>query len=371
MLRTAVTRGAIGACLGIILVSGGCTRARGPVVIAAVGEWTGGDEKALRQGIELAAAEVNRAGGVDGRPLQVRFRDDRNDNAAAAQVARELVGDPAVIAVIGHTRSDPTLVAVKVYDGQMPVLTARFTSPDVSGLSRWVFQLVPTDSAYSAAVVRFAEAHGWRTAALVFNNSARGRETAEQFQKQFPGQVLSLDPATFPAPLPGDMKVMVEYHRMARPDVVFAPVGEPREYIAEAQRQGLQSAVVGWDVWSSLTRDPSLPGDFYHVVPFDLAAARPETRHFVDAFRAAHGAAPSPFAALGYDAVRLLAHVAADGGADRGRVRDRLAALTPATAFPGAIGPLSFTAAGTVEGPQPGVVRLPAAAPANAAGGAR
>lgn len=357
---------------GPLLLSGGCGGRHDAVVIAAVGEWSGADEQALRQGIELAAAEVNRAGGVGDRPLQVRFVDDDNDNAAAARVARELVADPSVVAVIGHTRSDPTLVAVKVYDGKMPVVTARFTSPDVSGLSRWVFQLVPTDSAYSAAVVRFAGEHGWRRAALVFNNSARGRETAEQFQKQFPGQVLSLDPATFPAPLPGDMKVMVEFHRMEQPDVVFAPVGEPKEYIAEAQRQGLHAAVVGWDVWSSLTSDPSLPGDFYHVVPFDLSADRTETKRFVDAYRTSHaGASPSPFAALGYDAVRLLADVAGRDGADRTDVRDGLARLESASPFAGAIGPISFNAAGTVVGPEPGIVRLRAAAPAAAAGGAQ
>jgi len=376
MLPHAVSRGASVALLGsLLLLSGGCGGRRSAVVIAAVGDWTGPDDRALRQGIELAAAEVNGAGGVDGRPLEIRFREDRNDNAAAAQVARELVADPAVIAVIGHTRSDPTLVAVKVYDGKMPVVTARFGSPDLTGLSRWLFQIVPTDSAYSAAVARFAGERGWKRAAVVFNNSARGRETAEQFQKQFRGEVVSLDPATFPAPLPGDMKIMVEYHRLVAPDVVFAPVGEPKEYIPEAQRQGLAAPVIGWDVWSSLTSDPSLPGTFYQVVPFDLGAERAETRHFVDAWRGRNaGAEPTPFAALGYDAVRLLSAVAGDAGAGRRQVRDALAALQPAHPFAGAIGPIAFDPAqGTVIGPEPTIRRLRQAAPAanDAAGGAR
>jgi branched-chain amino acid transport system substrate-binding protein len=342
------------------------------VVVAAVGEWTGPDERALRAGIELAAAEVNRAGGVGGRTLRVDFHDDGNDVEKAARVAAALVADARVVAVIGHTRSDPTLVAMKVYDGTLPVVTARFVSPDVAGLSRWVFQMVPTDSAYAAAAVRFAAERGWKRSAVIFNNTARGRATAEHFQRLFPGEVLSLDPATFPVPPPGDMKVFVELHRRQAPDLVYAPVGEPAEYIREAQLQGLRATVIGWDVWASQSHDPSLPGAFFHVVPFDLAADGAETRRFVEAYREAGGGAPSPFAALGYDAVRMLAEVGGRAGVGRRELRDGIAALTAAAPYRGAIGPVSFSADGTVAGPEPVIVPLRAAAPAApAAGGGR
>jgi branched-chain amino acid transport system substrate-binding protein len=332
-----------------------------PVVVAAVGDWSGGDEVALRQGIEMAAAEVNGQGGVDGRPLRVVFHDDKHDTETAARVARTLVEDPTVVAVIGHTRSDPTLVAMKVYDGRMPVITARLHSPDLISLSPWLFQSVPTDSAYSEEVVRWAAERGLGRAAVLFNNTARGRATAEHFQRQYRGQLVALDPAFFPAPLPGDLEVFVQYHRQQAPQLVFAPVGEPREYIEQAQRQGLRAAVVGWDVWSSQRTDPSLPGDFYHVVPFDLDGDRAETRGFVERWRAEHGAGElNPFAALGYDALRLVADAAGRAGADRRAIRDALASLG-GHPHAGVTGPLSFGADGSVAGPRPAIVRLRAA----------
>src|SRR5512140_1006523 len=261
----------------------GCRGGSAPVTVAAVGQWTGAEEQALQQGIELAAAAVNKDGGIDGHPLKVVFKDDRNDNAAAAQIAQELVNDPTVIAVIGHTRSDPTLVAAKVYDGKMPVVAARLTSIDIAGVSKWVFQLVPADSAYAAAVVRFAAARNVRRAAVLFNNTARGRNTAEQFRKQFSGEIISLDPAVFPQPLAGDVEVFAQYHKSKEPDLVFIPIGAERaeDYIRAAQQLGLKSAVVGWDVWDNITRDPALPGDYYRLVPFDLGSGRTETRQFV------------------------------------------------------------------------------------------
>jgi branched-chain amino acid transport system substrate-binding protein len=358
------------ALCGMLLALAACGGAEPPLVLAAAGEWTGPDERAMRQGIELAVKVLNEEGGIDGRMVRVEFHDDSNSVTAATRVADSLVANSAVVGVIGHARSDPTLVAMKVYDGHLPVITARFHSPDLTGLSRWLFQSVPTDSAYSAAVVRFAGERGLGRTAMLFNNTARGRATAEHFQKQYRGQVVALDPAFFPAPLPGDLKVFVEYHRQQAPDLVFAPIGEPREYIDEAQRQGLRAAVVGWDVWSSQTHDPSLPGDFYHVVPFDLAGARAETRAFVERFRREHGGEmPSPFAALGYDAVRLFAAAAKEAGADRASIRDALAGLSADHPYAGVTGPLSFAADGTVAGPEPAIVPLRASTASAASSG--
>lgn len=333
---------------------------RDPVVVAAVGNWEGDEERTLRQGIELAAAEVNRDGGVDGRPLQVEFHDDDDQTARAAEVARALVDDPRVVAVIGHTRSDPTVVAAKAYDGHVPVVMARLTSPDLVGFSRWVFQLPSTESAYGDAVASYAAEHGWKRAAVLFNNSARGRATASEFRRAFRGEVVSMDPLLFPVAPREDMELYVSYHRQQAPDVVFAPFGEPRhqDYIREAQRQGLRAPVIGWDVWDRLASDSTLPGTFMYVAPFDLRSDRAETRGFVTAFQAAQHREPTPFAALGYDAVHLVADVAAKEGATRQAIRDALAALTPGAPHQGATGPISFDSAGSVVGPRPVVTAL-------------
>lgn len=347
--------------LAALAACGGGGGSDAPMVIAAVGNWKGDEEQTLRQGIELAAAEVNRDGGVGGHPIAVEFHDDGDQPPRAAELARALVADPRVAAVIGHTRADPTVVAAKVYDGNVPVLMARLTSPDLVGYSRWVFQLPPSEEAYGEAVARYAAEHGWKRAAVVFNNSARGRETASQFRRQFRGQIVSMDPLLFPTAPVEDMELYVTYHRQQNPDVVFAPFGEPRhqDYVREAQRQGLRAAVIGWDVWDRISSDSALPGNFMYIAPFNMHADRAETRSFVAAFRAAERREPTPFAALGYDAVHLLADVGSRAGTDRAALRDALAALTPEAPHQGATGPISFDSLGTVVGPRPTVMPLP------------
>lgn len=350
-------------CLwGAAALLAGFARTQAPVVVAAVGGWdVGPEERAIKQGIELAVQQVNDSGGIKGRRLEVQFKDDRNDNQLAAQVAQQLVADPTVVAVIGHTRSDPTLVAMKVYDGVMPVVSARLSSPDITGLSRWVFQLVPADSAYSATVTAFAERRNSRRAVLLFNNTARGRAQAFFFKQLYRGEVLGMDPVGFPVPPAGDMAIFAQWHKLQTPDLVFLPIGAERaqEYVRAAQQEGLSAAVIGWDVWAPITRDPSLPGEFYRLVPFDLGANRPETQRFLSALQA-RGAAPDHFAALGYDALRLIA-VAARTSATRDGIREAIAAYTSNRTFPGVIGPIYFGQDGNVVGPQPVVVPLSSA----------
>ncbi len=346
----------------------GCARTQTPVVVAAVGGWdVGPEERAIRQGIELAVQQVNDSGGIGGRRLEVRFTEDGNDNQKAAQIAQQLVAEPAVLAVIGHTRSDPTLVAMKVYDGVMPVVSARLSSPDISGLSHWVFQLVPPDSTYSATVSAFASARNSRRAVLLFNNTARGRAQALFFKQLYRGEVLGMDPVGFPVPPAGDVTMFAQWHKLRTPDLVFVPIGAERaqEYVNAAQQERLSAAVIGWDVWGPITRDPSLPGEFYRLVPFDLGASRPETQRFLAAMRA-RGAAPDHFAALGYDALRLIA-AAARTDASRAGIREAIAAYSAERTFPGAIGPLYFGHDGNVVGPQPVVVPL-SSAPRTATG---
>jgi hypothetical protein len=71
-------------------------------------------------GAELAAEEINAAGGMDGITIAIRAQDDGGQAAAAIRVASRFVAEPAVVAVVGHADSDPMMAASKVYhDGEL------------------------------------------------------------------------------------------------------------------------------------------------------------------------------------------------------------------------------------------------------------
>ena len=94
-----------------------------PIKIGAVLPFSGGVElygEQARLGLELAAADINAAGGILGRPVAVVFRDDGTRPNIATEAARKVVEEDGVLAVVGPITSQNL-------DAIVPVLAARRT----------------------------------------------------------------------------------------------------------------------------------------------------------------------------------------------------------------------------------------------------
>src|SRR5579872_2726086 len=127
----ALLAAAIVACVG-------CGPGGREVVLAAAAPWHDPVALGTRQGIELAVDELNAAGGAGGHPVTIRWSDDSGTGTHAAVVAESL---------IGHITSGAQVAAAHVYDGRLVALSSQATSPDLSGLSRWIYRVVSSDAA--------------------------------------------------------------------------------------------------------------------------------------------------------------------------------------------------------------------------------
>ena len=318
----------------------GCGGTQSRIEFGAAGPWTQGYGAMNRRGIELAVEEINASPTLAGRPLSVRFRDDEGDGGKATAVAGEFVGDPAVVAVVGHVNSGAMVAAAKVYDGHLAAVSTTATSPDLTGISPWVFRVIPSDSANGITIARFAARFG-RRAAVLYENNSYGRGLADAFRRNFAGKVISIDPIVADS---ADFEPFVTYLQERHPDVVFV-AGTERSGIAllrEARRQHLDAAFLGGDGWTGVVADADASDGVYVGAPFSAADRRPEVQRFVASFRRKYGALPDGNAALAYDATWLLARAVAAAGADRDAVRGYLATLGEHGGYAGVSGRISF-----------------------------
>jgi branched-chain amino acid transport system substrate-binding protein len=310
------------------------------ITVGAAGPWTTGYGTNNRRGIDLAIEEINREGGIDGRRLVLLARDDDANGEKATAIAREFVSNPDVVAVIGHINSGTMVNAARVYDGHLPAIATTASSAELSGISRWTFRVIPSDSVSSIEIARFASRRGWRRAAILYENDSYGRGLAASFQRNFEGEVISLDP------IPSgdtDLEPFVSYFQMRRPDLVFV-AGTDASGIAllrEARRRNLQADFMGADGWTPLIAESTAEG-IYVGAPFSPENPRAETQRFVSAYRAKYGTLPDGNAALAYDATRLMARAITEAGPDRSAIRDWLANLGESNAFAGATGVIRF-----------------------------
>lgn len=336
-----------------VLALVGCAGKSEPYVVGAAGPWKEGYGLQNLQGIQLAVDQINEAGGINGRQLQVIERDDAGEGSQAATIAEEFVANPSVSAVIGHVNSSGMLAAARVYDGRLAAVATSATSPDLTGISSWVFRIISSDSLNGIALAGFASRLDHKgvtpTAAILYENHTYGRGLADSFRRSFRGQIVSIDPINADIP---SVEPYITYLKTKKPDIVFVAGRVPSglKILREARRQDFKATFIGGDGWQGVIEDTATSEGAYIGMSFTRHDPNPAARAFVASFRKKFSRDPEAHAALAYDATRLVAQALRERGSDRKAIRDYLRALTSVTAVPGVTGPAYFEETGDPVG---------------------
>jgi len=314
----------------------------GTVAFGAAGPFSRAYGLANKQGIQLALDEINSSPAWSGeRRLEIKFADDSGNGARASAIAQRFVNDRNVVAVVGHVNSGAMVSAAHVYDGNLAAVATTATSPALTGISRWTFRVIPSDSANGMTIAQFVNKLGHRRAAILYENNAYGRGLAESFRRSFAGQIIGMDPISEAADQ--DFEPYVSWFKREHPDMVFVAGTDVSglAFLKEARRQQLNADLVGGDGWQTVAPSSLAEGIFVGA-PFSAQDPRPEVRAFVVAYTRKYGTTPDGNAALAYDATKLLAHAVERVGPDRFKIRDYLATLSGGDAYRGVTGSIRF-----------------------------
>ena len=97
-----------------------------PIKIGVAGPFTGGSSSmgvSMRDGVRLATDEINKAGGVLGRQLQLIERDDEAKNERGVQIAQELINKEKVAVAVGYINTGVALASQRFYqEAKIPVM---------------------------------------------------------------------------------------------------------------------------------------------------------------------------------------------------------------------------------------------------------
>ena len=295
----------------------------------------------VRRAVEMAVDEINPEGGVRGTRLKVMAQDDGGDGVKAAQIAEQFLADDKVRAVVGHANSGAMVGAARVYDRGLVAVIPSATSPELTGVSPWVYRVTTNDSTNGANLARFAAGLRSKRVAVLYENNIYGRGLAARLPRQLPRQLVGVDP------IAGDGRLVepfISYYRQVAPDLVFVAGTElsGQALLREARRQGFATRWVAGDGWSGVVdRHRRVRG---------RVRGRP-LQHPRHARRGAslrggvphrYGVEPDANAAMAYDATKLLAKAMAEVGFDRDAIRDYLAQVRGDRPFAGVTGALRF-----------------------------
>lgn len=335
--------------VGLVLLAAaaGCSRTPREYVIGAAGPQTMQFGIQTQHGIDLALDEINRAGGIGGVPLRIVVRDDHSTGADAARIAGEFVADRRIIAVIGHPGSAAEVAAAHVYNGgRLAALATTPSSPDLTGVSPWVFRMISSDSVNGVTLARFASAlsdslHRPARVAVLYRNDAYGRGLSDAFLRSFRGQVISSDPIGPDT----DLEPYISFYKTAAPDLIFVASEEElgTRVLHQARQQHLSTCFLGGDGWQGIPTD-SLTSSVYIGTPFATHSASGAAGRFVATYSARFGKRPDANASLAYDATKLIARAILEVGPDRTKIRGYLASLSRSKPYVSLSGPMWFAA---------------------------
>ncbi len=298
------------------------------------------------RGAELARDHINTAGGIRGRTLELVAVTDSADTRRAVTVADAFYSDLSVVAVVGHVNSGATLAAAPIYNRGLPTVSPIATSPQVSQAGAWIFRVCSSDEANAAGLARFALRELGTRAAIIYANDAYGRGLRQGFGAAFTaGGGTLLEEYPFIEGRTADLEAYLLGIQNARPDLIFVASTDvgAGPLIRQARALGIDAPFLGGDGILGIAGQGAAFEGTYIGLLYHPGAQHTEGQRFVEDYQGRYGEPPDHFAALGYDAVTLLAQAAAAVGFDRSKIRDYLEQVgRQRDAFQGVTGTIAF-----------------------------
>ena len=301
--------------------------------------------QALHQGVALAVEELNARGGVLGRPVEFLVEDIQSKPGEAATVVKKLIARDRVVAVLGGNASTNSLEAAPICQAaHVPMIAISSTSPKVTAMGTYIFRACFIDPFQGAVLAKFARItlHARRVALLTSVSAPYSVGLSQVFRDRFTaagGAIIAEQKYTEGDK---DFRAQLTAIKARSPDAIAATgyYTEAALICQQARDLGLTLPIFGGDGWEAPQLielgGPAVEGTYYST-HYSAESPAPEVRAFIKKFRARYdGATPDAVAALGYDAMMLLADAITRAGTTAGpRVRDALAATKD---FPGVTG---------------------------------
>jgi branched-chain amino acid transport system substrate-binding protein len=307
-----------------------------------------GTTATVERGVQVAVDQLN----AEGHGVRFQLIPPPRAATAAVEIAVALRDDPRVVAVVGHTDSKGSLDSAPVYGDEggtraLAAISPTSTSTALTGYSRWVFRVCPSDAAVSRKVARYVlDSLGVHRATIMYRNDSYGKGWAANFAGAFRtggGTIVEKDPHLTDMP---EWDAYVGMVKKTRPELILFP-GSPADasnFIAALRAAGAEVPVLGGDAISELAARPKEFAGLRYVAFFQ--ASRAETsapaRVFVEAFQRKYGTVPDQRSALAYDATMVIGRAALAVGNDRTKVRDYIASIQGERAMEGATGRIAF-----------------------------
>ncbi len=314
--------------------------------------------QSTKNGVEMARDEINAAGGINGRPIQLIIEDEQGEPGKVTTVVTKLLRQDGVVALLGEVASTNSLTAApKAQEAKIPMITPSSTNPEVTRKGDYIFRVCFIDPFQGEVMAKFASGtlKAKRAAILSDFNSDYSKGLTQFFKQSFTGSGGEIVNEKSYTQSDRDFSSQLTAIRASNPDVIYVPgyYGQVGVIAKQARQQGITVPILGGDGWDA-PQLWELGGDALNNTfisnHYSIDDPAPLIQKFVTDYKARYGGvAPDALAALGYDAMRVLGDALKRANTtDGAKLRDAIAQTKD---FPGVTGTITMNAERNVDKP--------------------
>jgi len=283
------------------------------------------DGASATHAVELAVKEVNAAGGIKGKKVELIVYDDRLNPQEAVAIANKLIERDQVIGVVSGSYSGPTRVSAPIFaKAGIPMVAGYAVHPDVTKAGESNFRNGFLGEVEGAAAGDYAVKTLKTTKfAVIYMDNDFGREISAGFKKRaqkLGAAVVAEQVYKFPGEK--DFRPYLTRIKDAGPDLIFAAgyYNEAALICRQAKELGVTAQIMGEEGFDSPKYIELAGKDAEGVIiatNLDRDDPRPVVQNFLKNYRQAYKTEADMVGASSYDAFMILASAIEKAGTDR------------------------------------------------------
>jgi branched-chain amino acid transport system substrate-binding protein len=326
-------------------------QAQDTIKIGEFGSLTGDNASfgiSQNNGVQMAVEEINAAGGVLGKKIELIVEDNQTKQGETTTIVRKLISQDHVVALIGEVASSKTLEAAPIaQESKIPDIATAATNPRVTQTGDYIFRVCFTDDFQAVVIARFVLEKLEKKKVAFMTDVKQDYSVgltgiAKDYLLKHGADVVKEQSYSSGDK---DFRAQLTDIKSANPDVIIITGYYPEASLIakEARQLGIKSVLVGGDGWDGASLIPvggkAIEGAYFSN-HFSVDDKSPAVQDFVSKYKQKYNALPDAFAALGYDAAKLLADaITRAGGTDPQKLRDAIASTKN---FPGVSGTITI-----------------------------
>jgi len=312
-----------------------------------------------KNGAALAAEEINTAGGLNGKKIEIIYEDSQMDPNKALSAVKKLIDIDKVSSVIGETTTAGTLaIADTANKNKVVLISPSASGAKVTDAGDYVFRISPSDTFQATIAAKLIFEIGFKKGAIVFTNDDWGAGIEKALREDFSklgGTIVASEGCT---PGTQDFRTQLTKIKALKPDFIYIPLypAESAIFLRQVKELNVPGQIIGADNFSEKailkTAGKAAEGVIFTMPSSPSSKAYEE---FAKKYKAKFNEDASYSAAAAYDCVNILFQVMKKAGTVGENIKNALYSIQD---FAGISGKIGFDKNGDVNTKEFSVVQI-------------